>query len=543
MDEKDKRPRTGPSDDSGGEASISSTSGQNPQRDSSPPRYTPAAALGLSGANNNPSHATSIPLPTLPAVQRRGPGGRVGFSAPLTAGSLSGLVQYIAPTLSDGEGSASSESGQESSSYHPSRPAPRHAQQQQHQRPHVTMSFLGGNSPTRTLPAASNPCNVNASAMDQTTETVAGATAVAAANAGGARRSSDRTTPPPWPFVGGTGSVIAPAAAAPNLPVDLLRAAQGIEDESAVGSGASVPTTSMFGLDSQSHHQRATREGTWREDEADGPRAFSRAVPPQRPLPMTPLPLRARAHLSTFLRSVSSLLPLPGTGAMREALARWDAAAACAGGQDLDQDQEKQKSSSLGADVDEDATAVAFSSAHDGKRAQHQQQKTTQGGDLLNDPMDEADEGEPEDELPRTEGKTVFGPAVQEKQRPGGGGDEGGGSRDDRCGLAGPVRSRPRVGPSSGDSAGGLASQRVDDKGGDNDDTDGLEFEGEEDAELGAARRAETWAAVAVGALFSGAGEKEAEAYTSRSLRALSNCLDAPLPEVRWLLANLVKNA
>lgn len=47
------------------------------------------------------------------------------------------------------------------------------------------------------------------------------------------------------------------------------------------------------------------------------------------------------------------------------------------------------------------------------------------------------------------------------------------------------------------------------------------------------ARRAEAWAAAAVGAQFSGAGEQEGKEYVSRSLRAMSQCLDAPLPEVR----------
>lgn len=47
--------------------------------------------------------------------------------------------------------------------------------------------------------------------------------------------------------------------------------------------------------------------------------------------------------------------------------------------------------------------------------------------------------------------------------------------------------------------------------------------------------RAEAWAAVAVGALFSGASEEEGNKYLSRSLRAMSRCLDAPLPEVSML--------
>lgn len=45
--------------------------------------------------------------------------------------------------------------------------------------------------------------------------------------------------------------------------------------------------------------------------------------------------------------------------------------------------------------------------------------------------------------------------------------------------------------------------------------------------------RAEAWAAAAVGAQFSGASEEECKDYQSRAMRALSRCLDAPLPEVR----------
>lgn len=56
---------------------------------------------------------------------------------------------------------------------------------------------------------------------------------------------------------------------------------------------------------------------------------------------------------------------------------------------------------------------------------------------------------------------------------------------------------------------------------------------GSGNVEFDEACRAEAWAAIAVGALFSGGGNEEARDFAARSLRALPRCLDAPLPEVR----------
>lgn len=53
--------------------------------------------------------------------------------------------------------------------------------------------------------------------------------------------------------------------------------------------------------------------------------------------------------------------------------------------------------------------------------------------------------------------------------------------------------------------------------------------------ELDEACRAEAWAAIAVGALFSGAADGEAREFAARSLRALPRCFDAPLAEVKDL--------
>lgn len=51
--------------------------------------------------------------------------------------------------------------------------------------------------------------------------------------------------------------------------------------------------------------------------------------------------------------------------------------------------------------------------------------------------------------------------------------------------------------------------------------------------ELASARRAEAWAAIAVGAVFHGSGMEETEEYAFRAQSELSRCLDAALPEVR----------
>lgn len=51
--------------------------------------------------------------------------------------------------------------------------------------------------------------------------------------------------------------------------------------------------------------------------------------------------------------------------------------------------------------------------------------------------------------------------------------------------------------------------------------------------ELASARRAEAWAAIAVGAVFHGSGMEEAEEYAFRAQSELSRCLDVALPEVR----------
>lgn len=55
---------------------------------------------------------------------------------------------------------------------------------------------------------------------------------------------------------------------------------------------------------------------------------------------------------------------------------------------------------------------------------------------------------------------------------------------------------------------------------------------------LAEACRAEAWAAIAVGALFGGAGAEEGKEYASNALRSLGECLDAPLPEVSLPFVN-----
>lgn len=82
----------------------------------------------------------------------------------------------------------------------------------------------------------------------------------------------------------------------------------------------------------------------------------------------------------------------------------------------------------------------------------------------------------------------------------------------------------------NGSKAGGGAGVFQDGRPGAGDDGEGDESVVDAFAE---ACRAEAWAAAAVGALFSGAGEEEGKEYVSRALRSISRCLDAPLPEVR----------
>ncbi|CAM9634216.1 unnamed protein product, partial [Sphacelaria rigidula] len=76
------------------------------------------------------------------------------------------------------------------------------------------------------------------------------------------------------------------------------------------------------------------------------------------------------------------------------------------------------------------------------------------------------------------------------------------------------------VGEQRGDRA-GEAEQELRDK-----------DSGSGNVELDEACRAEAWAAIALGALFSGGGDGEARDFAARSLRALPRCLDAPLAEV-----------
>lgn len=164
---------------------------------------------------------------------------------------------------------------------------------------------------------------------------------------------------------------------------------------------------------------------------------------------------RPKAHLRVFMRSMGSVVLLPGAEALREA-SRLDSVDEEGGG----------------------GSPVKNASSASGGRASVRHTHTRNGNACF-DPMDETDD----------DGK--LGP----QRRTAGG--AGGGARARRSGSVG------------------------------EEDWD----EGVVDV-LAEACKAEAWAAVAVGALFSGAGDDEAKGYVDRSLQALSRCLDGHLPEV-----------
>lgn len=207
---------------------------------------------------------------------------------------------------------------------------------------------------------------------------------------------------------------------------------------------------------------------------------------------MDPPDAAARAHLSTFLKSVGSLLPLPGIESLREALARWEGMA---------QDESEMMDVAPAQAVARDYTAsLATGGAQPVRPETFDAMDDDGGGD---DPGQ--DEAEPMRDGNRNEQES---------------------SHD----LASHVTCLRHV-----DRENGPRRHEPGERGGPGDDTS--KTGPDTMSELEEACRAEAWAAIAVGALFSGLRVEEASAYSHRSLEALPSCLDAPLPEVSWMWA------
>lgn len=433
----EKRPRTGPSDDS--EDSTATAPGTLRQ----PSVHFPP--VGAIGTTNGHGIGHNGPLPLLPGANRT-----MGFNAPLTADGLSGLVELIAPTLSDGGGSGSSASGSGRDSAFcqvtPAHSAPHYAQRQD-PLPGRGMSFLaGGTSPPHHGSGASAVASTAVaptrlpSGIDQTNHPSPAGTATSAVQRQPSIRSACPLTPAhsaPSP-----GAALAP----PHLP-------PRSKSSGSVPGAFEESAESCFEDDSPAGGMPVWMDDGTRPSAAARPRLAQRG-----PLPMD-LESRPRAHLRTFMRSVGSVMLLAGTEALREA-ARVDVA-------------EEDRQEDDAASVDDGGGGGGGAAARRGARRRGPLQSS--GNHESYDPMEGAD-----DEVsPRGSGL----------RRPeGGGGGRGSGSGDDE-----------------GD---GLVDV------------------------LAEACRAEAWAAVAVGALFSGAGGEEGKEYVSRATRALSRCMDASLPEV-----------
>lgn len=339
--------------------------------------------------------STNIPLDGLLPVAHRG----VGFNAPMTADGLSGLVgELINPTLGDGGGSGSSSgsgsiSGSGGARAGNAKDSTLPQTAPAHPTSHYSQPSNGGitNNVIPFLPGGTSPTHQGACINNGSSSTMPATSAVDPSPAGTgigrqlSLRSSRRLT----------SSQSAPISS-PLPPRDL-------------------PTKSASMTSRQfADAVESGRIKDWEQIRSKSPTSQPRPV--QRgPLPMT-LGERPKAHLRTFMRSMGSIMLLPGTEPLREA---------------------------MNVEVREGTSADAF------------------------DPMQVS---EPE----------------------GGKGVEEDNTRDTIA----------------------------------NEDKD------VQDA-LTEARRAEAWGAIAVGALFSGAGEEEAKKYVSKALRSLGQCLDSPLPEVR----------
>ena len=395
-----------------------------------------------SGISNNNNLRLDGPLPLVPVTHRS-----VGFNAPMTADGLSGLVgELMGPSLSDGGGSGSSGVSGVSGSTggvgegdtcknstfqqaNPGRPAARFAQ------PPAAIanrqiSFLSGE--------ASPPRQRNG--IDNGNGTVAGTGAGTSAATG----AVDTPNPvsalnQPTPSSPGSGINRQPSLRSTrrltpshSAPIPITLPPRGLPARS-----KSVLLTSgqLAGGDELGRADRWEHIGTKTGTATSYPPLPSRGT-----LPLS-LGERPRAHLRTFMRSVGSVVLLPGTEALREA---------------TNVEGIECVESPVTASVD---AAMSMSGPLSG------------GGRRAFDPMQVAE----------TNG------TLEKSER---------------------ERSPVRVG-------GGDARQELD-----------VDM-------LTEACRAEAWAAVAVGALFSGAGIEEAKMYVSKALGSLARCLDASMPEVR----------
>lgn len=408
----------------------------------------------------------------------------------MTADGLSGLVELIAPSLSDSGGSGSSGNGVRKGSSAFSGPrgvgagshGPHGSTHTENQTVTVMSSFLGGNSPTR-LGGAGPIVSSNGTSMEHHHGTGPGPVEANISYGPISQQQAESARGSP----ASRSSFVTGNSASKLSGDDLLQTMR--RRDSAAGTGAPAPAAmgratssgSEFGEGGNNFPGAAQPRVEWPGiDDVGAGGAGSQAAMVRGPLQMENLPARARAHLSTFLRTLGSLLPLPGTEVLQEALEHWGGDAD-AGGDEMD---------SLPAAAT--TGAGGFPSARSSGRRRNRQHPRHSGG-TREDPMDQED-----DDTSRMTAGANRRSYAPPKQKPGGGG--GGGPKQNS--------------PGARDSA----------RGGE---------EGSGNLEVDEACRAEAWAAVAVGALFSGAGEGEAREYAARSLRAVSRCLDAPLPEVR----------
>ncbi|CAM9808335.1 unnamed protein product, partial [Laminaria digitata] len=441
--EDEKRARTGPSDDS---EDSGEKMGSHEQHSS--PLLSPLRTVYL---GNPPPLPGGVAL-SLPESLKG-----AGLAAPLTTDGLTGLVELIAPSLSDGGGSGSSGGSCGDSSAYPrmtsAHTAPTYAQQEPPPLP-INSGNSGG------ADSGGGSASVGA---------VSFLSAEPAPAQHGSGASSVRVAVPPGEPPGAPGGPAPPSSILPSSATaarEILARQASIRSARRLTASHSAPTPGLACLPPRGLPPRSSSSGTaqtgtaagrgcfegpttakaaffqeaaaaaangglrrWVEDEGlvagvagsqqqpAAPAAAPAApAPPALPrrgaLPME-LEARPKAHLRTFMRTVGSVLLLAGTDALRDA---------------------------------------TFD--------------------------DNSEEEMPQARSP-TAGPTATGPTA-------GGGGEGGGG-------------------------GG--------KGGD-------------ENVFAQACRAEAWAAVAIGGLFSGAGEEEGNLYASRAVEGLSGCLDAPLPEV-----------
>ena len=208
-------------------------------------------------------------------------------------------------------------------------------------------------------------------------------------------------------------------------------------------------------------------------------------LPRRGALPME-LEARPKAHLKTFMRTVGSLLLLAGTEALREATFE----------DGSEEEMPQARSPTAGPTVVDPATGSTGPTDGGGS-----------GGGARNGSLRALGETERFDAMEGAE-------AENGKTGVTGAGDGG----DSHI-----MKHTQTVPGSAAGAAGGVGNGKG-------------EAGGVVDV-FGQACRAEAWAAVAIGVLFSGGGVEEGKMYASRAVDCLSGCLDAPLPEVGAVLS------